>query len=64
MKLQEGEEILHELRPESAVLLLWLFSKALPIGLAGGAVGFGLLGIAGLIFGSGGFSFIGGIAGW
>jgi len=63
MKVQEGEEILHELGPERAVLWIWLFAKALPIGLAGGGVGFGLVGISGIIFSFGGFSFIGGIAG-
>ena len=63
MRLQDGEEILHEVRPEGVVLWLWLFSKALPVGLVGAAAGFGLFGLAGLIFGSGGFSFIGGIAG-
>jgi hypothetical protein len=36
MKVQEGEEILHELGPERAVLWIWLCAKALPIGLAGG----------------------------
>jgi hypothetical protein len=41
MKVQEGEEILHELGPAMNVLLIWLFAKALPIGLAGGGVGFG-----------------------
>ncbi|MHC4693967.1 MAG: hypothetical protein ACYS67_14595, partial [Planctomycetota bacterium] len=63
MKVQEGEEILHEVRPERAVLWIWLFSKALPVGLVGGGVGFGLFGLLGFIFGLGGFSFIGGIAG-
>ena len=63
MKVQEGEEILHEVGPERAVLWIWLFAKALPAGLAGGGVGFGMFGLAGLIFSFGGFSFIGGIAG-
>ena len=63
MKVQEGEEILHELGPERAVLWIWLFGKALPAGLVGGGLGFGMFGLLGLIFGYGGFSFIGGIAG-
>ena len=65
MKVQEGEEILHELGPAKNILWIWLFSKALPIGLAGAGVGFGMLGISGIIFSFGGqseFSFIGGIA--
>jgi hypothetical protein len=44
MKVQEGEEILHELGPERAVLWIWLFVKALPVGLVGGGGGFGLVG--------------------
>jgi uncharacterized membrane protein YdbT with pleckstrin-like domain len=66
MKVQEGEEILHELVPERAVLWIWLFTKTLPAGLAGGGAGFGMFGLLGLIFsfgGARGFSFIGGIAG-
>ena len=64
MKVQEGEEMLREVRPERAVLLIWLFSKALPVGLVGAAAGFGLFGLlSGVIFGYGGFSFTGGIAG-
>ena len=29
MKLQEGEKILHELRPESNILVIWFFTKCL-----------------------------------
>ncbi|KPK86255.1 MAG: hypothetical protein AMJ81_01695 [Phycisphaerae bacterium SM23_33] len=35
MKLQEGETILHEARPERAVLWLWLFTKCLLSGAIG-----------------------------
>jgi uncharacterized membrane protein YdbT with pleckstrin-like domain len=66
MKVQDGEEILHELVPEKNILWIWLFAKALPFGLVGGAVAFGLVGISGIVFNFGGesdFSFIGGIIG-
>jgi uncharacterized membrane protein YdbT with pleckstrin-like domain len=66
MKLQDDEECLHELVPEKNILWIWLFTKVLPVGLAGGAAGFGLVGISGSFFNFGrefGFSFIGGIIG-
>ena len=64
MKVQDGEEILHELVPEKNILWIWLFAKALPVGLVGAAAAFGLVGVSGLIFNFGAesdFSFIGGI---
>ena len=30
MKLQEGEEVLHELRPEKGILGIWFFTKVVP----------------------------------
>ena len=66
MKLQDGEQMLHELMPEKNILWIWLFAKALPVGLVGGGAGFGLVGVSGIIFNFGGesdFSFIGGIVG-
>lgn len=30
MKLQEGETIIHELRPEPNILVIWFFAKCLP----------------------------------
>ncbi len=38
MKLQKGEKVIHELRPEPRILVLWLFTKCLlptlPVGIA------------------------------
>ena len=31
MKLQEGETVLHELRPERSILAIWFFTKCLPL---------------------------------
>ena len=50
MKIQDGEEILHELMPEKNILWIWFFTKALSVGIAGGAVSFGLVGFSGIIF--------------
>ncbi len=66
MKVQDGEETLHELMPEKNILWIWLFAKSLPVGLAGGGAGFGLVGFSGIVLNLGGesdFSFIGGIVG-
>lgn len=30
MRLQQGEQIIHELRPESSIVFPWVFSKCLP----------------------------------
>ncbi len=49
MKVQNGEEILHELMPEKNILWIWLFGKALPVGLVGGAMGFGLMMLSGIL---------------
>ncbi len=35
MKLMEGEEIVHELRPKPKLLVIWFFTKCLPWGLGG-----------------------------
>ena len=35
MKVQKGEEVVHEMRPERAILVIWFFSKCLPLALAG-----------------------------
>ncbi|MHC4200147.1 MAG: PH domain-containing protein [Planctomycetota bacterium] len=35
MKLQQDEEIIHELRPEPQILWIWFFSKSLPFAPAG-----------------------------
>ena len=43
MKVQDGEEILHELGPEKNILWIWFFAKALPVGLGGGGAAFGLV---------------------
>ncbi len=40
MKVQDGEEILHELVPERNILWIWLFAKALPAGVAGAGAAF------------------------
>ena len=66
MKVQDEEEILHELIPEKNILWIWFFEKALPVGLVGGAVGFGLVGFLGIIFsfeGESEFSFRWGVVG-
>jgi len=69
MKVQDGEEILHELVPEKNILWIWFFTKALAVGVGGAGAGFGafVLGKAsGIIInfeGESGFSFIGGIVG-
>ena len=66
MKVQDGEEILHELVPEKNILWIWLFAKALPAGLVGAGAAFVLGGVSGILFNFGGesdFSLIGGIVG-
>ena len=66
MRVQDGEEILHELKPEKNILWFWFFSKPLPAGLIGGAMGFGLMGFLGIVFSiseDSDFSFTGGIIG-
>ncbi len=35
MRLQEGENIIHELRPEPKVLWIWLFTKCIPFAFVG-----------------------------
>jgi uncharacterized membrane protein YdbT with pleckstrin-like domain len=40
MRLQEGEHVIHELRPEPAVLAIWLFTKCLPATFGGAFLGF------------------------
>ena len=39
MRLMEGEEVIHELRPAPAVLVIWLFSRCLPSLIAGLPIG-------------------------
>ncbi len=66
MKVLDEEEILHELTPEKNILFIWFFTKALAVGIIGGAIAFGLVGFSGILFTFGGesaFSFIGGIIG-
>ncbi len=66
MKVQDGEQIVHEFIPEKNILWIWFFTKALPVCLIGGGAGFGLVVVSGFIFNFGGesdFSFIGGIVG-
>ncbi len=50
MKVQDGEQILHELMPEKNILWIWFFAKALPVGIAGGGAAFGLVGFSGIVF--------------
>ncbi len=47
MKVQEGETIIHELRPESAVLGLWFFTKCLLAAFVGGFLCFWCFGFFG-----------------
>ena len=64
MKVQDGEKVLHELKPEKNILWIWLFAKALPVGIFGGMAGFGLSTIPGILFDFSGETdsvFIGGI---
>ena len=66
MKVQDGEEILHELVPEKNILWIWLFAKALPAGVAGAGAAFLLGAVSGFWFtfdGEPDFSFIRGIVG-
>ena len=39
MKLQEDENILHEMRPEKIILAIWFFTKCLPIAVPAGFAG-------------------------
>lgn len=50
MKVQDGEEILHELGPEKNILWIWLFAKASPVGVSGAVVALVLGGISGILF--------------
>jgi uncharacterized membrane protein YdbT with pleckstrin-like domain len=38
MKLQEGEEILLQIQPEPVILVIWFFTRCMPLGAAGGFV--------------------------
>ena len=53
MKLQEGEEILLELQPESNVLVIWLFSKCLGFVFVAGILGFLIFSLLGDMFSNG-----------
>ena len=39
MKVQDGEQIVHEFKPEKNILWIWLFTKCLSVGLAAGFAG-------------------------
>lgn len=51
MRLQEGERILHELRPEAPLLGIWFFTKCLPAGLVGAFLAFWFSAVIGVIAG-------------
>jgi len=51
MKVQEGETIIHELRPESAILGVWFFTKCLLAAFVGGFLCFWCFGFFGGILG-------------
>lgn len=54
MKLQEGERILHELRPEAPLLGIWFFTKCIPAGFVGAFLAMWFLaffGVFAVIFG-------------
>lgn len=40
MKPQEGEDIIHQLRPEPNILVIWFFTKCLPTAFIGGFITF------------------------
>jgi uncharacterized membrane protein YdbT with pleckstrin-like domain len=50
MKLQEGENVIHELRPEGKVLGIWIFTKCLPAAFIGAFLSFWFFGFFGGIF--------------
>ena len=50
MKLQEGKNIIHELRPEPGVLGIWFFSKCLFAAFVGGFLAFWCFGFFGGMF--------------
>lgn len=52
MQLQEGESIIHELRPEPQVLGIWFFTKCFPAAFIGGFIIFWFFGFFGAIFAS------------
>jgi uncharacterized membrane protein YdbT with pleckstrin-like domain len=51
MKAQEGESIIHELRPESTVLWIWFFTKSVLAAFVGGFLCFWCFGFFGGILG-------------
>jgi uncharacterized membrane protein YdbT with pleckstrin-like domain len=51
MKVQESESIIHELRPESAILGVWFFTKCLLAAFVGGFLCFWCFGFFGGILG-------------
>jgi len=51
MKVQEGEAIIHELKPESAILGVWFFTKCLLAAFVGGFLCFWCFGFFGGILG-------------
>jgi uncharacterized membrane protein YdbT with pleckstrin-like domain len=50
MRLQEGEHIIHELRPEPQVLGIWFFTKCFPTACVGAFLSFWCFGVLGGIF--------------
>lgn len=50
MKVQENEDIIHELGPEPNVLVIWFFTKCLPPALVGAFLSFWCFGFFGGIF--------------
>ncbi len=50
MKLQEGEEILHEMKPEGSVLVIWFFTKCLGFSFVGAFLTFWFCGFFGGMF--------------
>lgn len=51
MRRQEGERILHELRPERSILLVWFFSKCLPTAFTAAFLIFWFFGFFGVVAG-------------
>ena len=47
MKLEEDEKIVHELKPDQEVLVIWFFTKSLVFALVGGFLAFGCFGFFG-----------------
>lgn len=50
MRLQQGENIIHELRPEPQVLAIWFFAKCVPTAFLGAFLSFWCFGVFGGIF--------------